>query len=63
MTVLLFLQLMERLHHAKTPENLSVQINCAPAWTNLEKDFLIFKNLLNIMTSFIVHYISEWSLY
>lgn len=51
MTVLL-LKLMERLHQAKAAENVSMQINCAPAQNNLGKDFLIFKNLLNIMTGF-----------
>lgn len=54
---------MERLHRAKMLENMSMQTNYASAWNNLEKDFLIFKNLLNIMISFIAHYISEWTLY
>lgn len=51
MTVLL-LKLMERLHQAKALENVRMQINCAPAQNDLEKGFLIFKNLLNIMISF-----------
>lgn len=45
-----------------TLEHLSTQINCAPAQSNLEKDVLIFKNLLNVMISFIAHHISEQSL-